>query len=148
MDIGRGRASRVEGDGKYSWLLKNGDGLGATSHRWPPPPVKNPPITLRSAFHILVLHPWVQPTADGVVPYLLKTICMWVVPCSSNSCCSRVNWGLPWWRSGWDSTLPMPGAWVQSLVRELDPTCMLQLRVLMPQLGSPHVSTKEPASHN
>ena len=31
--------------------------------------------------------------------------------------------GLPWWSSGWDSTLPMQGAQVQSLIMELDPTC-------------------------
>ena len=28
---------------------------------------------------------------------------------------------LPWWSSGYDSMLPMWGAWVESLVRELDP---------------------------
>ena len=28
---------------------------------------------------------------------------------------------LPWWSSGWDSVLPMQGAWVWSLVRELNP---------------------------
>ena len=27
--------------------------------------------------------------------------------------------GLPWWSSGYDSTLPMQGAWVRSLVGEL-----------------------------
>ena len=31
--------------------------------------------------------------------------------------------GLPWWFSGEDSTFPMQGAWVQPLVRELNPTC-------------------------
>ena len=31
--------------------------------------------------------------------------------------------GLPWWSSGWDSLLPMQGAWVWSLVEELDPAC-------------------------
>ena len=30
--------------------------------------------------------------------------------------------GIPWWSSGWESALPMQGARVQSLVRELDPT--------------------------
>ena len=35
---------------------------------------------------------------------------------------------------------PDAGAWVPSLVRELDPTCMPQLRV--------HAITKEPACHN
>ena len=30
---------------------------------------------------------------------------------------------LPWWSSGWDSTLLMCRARVRSLVRELDPTC-------------------------
>ena len=34
------------------------------------------------------------------------------------------------------TVLPRQGARVQSLVRELDPTCMLQLRVHMPQLRS------------
>ena len=29
--------------------------------------------------------------------------------------------GTPWWSSGYDSTLPVQGAWVGSLVRELDP---------------------------
>ena len=50
--------------------------------------------------------------------------------------------GLPWWHSGSDSKLSMQGAWVQSLVRELDPTCMPQLRVRMPQLKSPRAATK------
>ena len=31
--------------------------------------------------------------------------------------------GLPWWSNGWDPLLPKQGAWVQSLVRGLDPTC-------------------------
>ena len=55
--------------------------------------------------------------------------------------------GLPWWCSGWDSVLPMQGAGTQSLVRELDPTCMPQLRVRMPQL-SLRAATKEPTCHN
>ena len=33
------------------------------------------------------------------------------------------TWGLPWWRSGYDSVLPMQGARVRSLVQELGPTC-------------------------
>ena len=37
--------------------------------------------------------------------------------------------GLPWWSSGLDSTLPIQGAWVQSLV----PGCT-KLRVPMLQL--------------
>ena len=36
------------------------------------------------------------------------------------------EWGLLWWPSGRDSMLPMQGAWVRSLVREL--------RSHMPQL--------------
>ena len=34
------------------------------------------------------------------------------------------NWGkgLPWWSSGYDSVPPVQGVWVQSLVKELDPT--------------------------
>ena len=36
------------------------------------------------------------------------------------------NQGLPWWSSGWDSVLPMQGAWVRSLVRELRSTCPSQ----------------------
>ena len=31
-------------------------------------------------------------------------------------------------------TLPMQDAWIQSLVRELDPTCCQVIRVHMPQL--------------
>ena len=42
----------------------------------------------------------------------------------------------------------MQGTRVPSLVRELDPTCMLQLRVHMPQLRSPPAATKEHMSHN
>ena len=38
--------------------------------------------------------------------------------------------------------VPNEGAWVRSLVGELDPACMPQLRVHMPQLRSPHVATK------
>ena len=30
---------------------------------------------------------------------------------------------LPWWSSGEASELPRQGAWVQSLVKELDPIC-------------------------
>ena len=30
---------------------------------------------------------------------------------------------LPWWSSNKDSAHPMQGTWVQSLVKELDPTC-------------------------
>ena len=52
------------------------------------------------------------------------------------------NWGtspvVQWLRL----RLPMQGAWVQSLVREWDPTCMPQLRVRMPQLRSPCAATK------
>ena len=55
---------------------------------------------------------------------------------------------LLWWCSGWDSALPMQGAQLRSLVRELDPTCMLQLRVCMPQLRSPGAATKEPVCRN
>ena len=32
---------------------------------------------------------------------------------------------LPWWSNGYDSMLPMQGTQVQSLVRELDPTCCM-----------------------
>ena len=45
-----------------------------------------------------------------------------------------------------DSTLPMQGAQVWSLVRELHRTCMLQLRVHMPQLRSPPAATKTPSN--
>ena len=38
-------------------------------------------------------------------------------------------------RAGWGR-----GAWVRSLVGELDPTCMLQLRVHVPQLSIPHAA--------
>ena len=47
------------------------------------------------------------------------------------------------------------GAGVQSLVKELDPTCMpqlrvhmWQLRVHMPQLRNPHAATKKSTYHN
>ena len=56
--------------------------------------------------------------------------------------------GLPWWHSDQDPTLPMQGAQVQSMVRELDPTSMLQLRVCMPQLRSTRAATKELAGRN
>ena len=46
------------------------------------------------------------------------------------------SWGLPWGSSGWDSVLPMQGARVRSLVGELDPACMPQLRSCVPQLKS------------
>ena len=36
------------------------------------------------------------------------------------------NEGLPWWSSGQDSKLPVQGAQVWSLVRELDPACCYQ----------------------
>ena len=32
---------------------------------------------------------------------------------------SRSALGIPWWSSGWDSVLPLQGAWVQSVIREL-----------------------------
>ena len=51
--------------------------------------------------------------------------------------------GLPWWSSGQDSALPMQGARVRSLVGELDPACMPQLRVRMLQLKSPRAATKK-----
>ena len=37
---------------------------------------------------------------------------------------TTITWvgGLPWGSSGSDSVLPVQGAWVQPLVRELDPT--------------------------
>ena len=38
-----------------------------------------------------------------------------------NSNFKRGLGGLPWWSSGQDSKLPVPGAQVPSLVRELDP---------------------------
>jgi len=43
--------------------------------------------------------------------------------------------GLPWWSSSWVSVLPMQEAWVRSLIRELDPTCYIQLKIL-------HATTK------
>ena len=43
--------------------------------------------------------------------------------------------GLPWWPSVWDSELPMQGTQVQSLVRELDPTCcMVQPKYIFKKL--------------
>ena len=47
--------------------------------------------------------------------------------------------GLFWWSSGQDSALPVRGAQVQSLVRELDPTCPIKdqrSRVLQLRHGS------------
>ena len=45
-----------------------------------------------------------------------------------DSCCfvsllkqKQPSGGLPWWASGWDSELPIQGAQVPSLIRELDP---------------------------
>ena len=35
----------------------------------------------------------------------------------------KSNRGLSWWSNGQDSTLPIQGAWLQSLTRELDATC-------------------------
>ena len=35
----------------------------------------------------------------------------------------KILWGLPCWSSGWNSELPVQGAWVRSLVREPDLTC-------------------------
>ena len=46
------------------------------------------------------------------------------------------------------TALPLQGPQVRSLVRELDPTYMPQIRVRMPQLRSPRTATKEPASYN
>ena len=37
-------------------------------------------------------------------------------------CRSLCNLGLPWWFSGYDLALPTQGAWVQSLVKELERT--------------------------
>ena len=34
--------------------------------------------------------------------------------------------GLPWWSSGYDSVLTVQGAQVQSLLREVDPTCTIK----------------------
>ena len=47
--------------------------------------------------------------------------------------------GLPWWSSGQDFMLPMQGAQVQLLVRELDPHVTSK---------SLHASTKDPKCHN
>ena len=47
-------------------------------------------------------------------PFLLITL--------GENLCRKGNEGLPWWSSGHDSMVPLQRAWVQSLVRELDPT--------------------------
>ena len=47
--------------------------------------------------------------------------------------------GLPWWSSGYDSVLPMQGAWVLFLVWELEPTCATECL---------HVATKDPSCGN
>ena len=39
------------------------------------------------------------------------------------------------------TAFPMQGAWVQSLVRELDPTCQ---KSCMPQLGAAKLKTQKP----
>ena len=48
------------------------------------------------------------------------------------------NWrlGLPWWFSGQDSTLPIQGAQARSVVGELNPTCMPQLKKKKKKPGS------------
>ena len=50
--------------------------------------------------------------------------------------------GLPWWSSGWDSTLPKKGAQVQSLVWELDPTCRNK------RISHPAMKIKDPVQPN
>ena len=42
----------------------------------------------------------------------------------------------------------MQGARVRSLVKELDPTCVKQLRIHVLQLGSPLAATKEHTYRN
>ena len=61
-------------------------------------------------------------------------------------------WDFP---GGPDSELPMQGAQVRSLVRELDPSYMLQLRSLhattkksMPQLKDPACRNEDPSCGN
>ena len=44
----------------------------------------------------------------------------------------KVTWGLCWWSSGWDSTLPVQGGPVWSLVRELAEKAMAPTPVLLP----------------
>lgn len=45
--------------------------------------------------------------------------------------------GLPWWSGGWDSTLPMQGACIPSLVKELNPTyCCAQFVSYASELSS------------
>ena len=62
---------------------------------------------------------------------------------------NRHQSGLPWWSSGQDSTLPMQGSQVLSLVRELEPTGshMPQLRVLMSQLKPAQLSPHQKKRH-
>ena len=43
--------------------------------------------------------------------------------------------GLPWWSSASDSTVPAGGAWVGSLVRELDPTAPAATKTRHSQRG-------------
>ena len=43
---------------------------------------------------------------------------------------------------------PVQGLRVHSLVKELDPTCMPQLRVHMPQLKDPTCCSEDPVCHN
>ena len=86
-----------------------------------------------------------------------------VVLCDGNrrkripSLSSKAEWrSLPWGSRGYDSMLRMQGAQVQSLVRELDPTCcnyrscILQLRVytLQRRLKVLRAATKTWCSQN
>ena len=69
-------------------------------------------------------------------------IALWPHGCRREAECSsrhepgedRTGKGLPWWSRDYDPVLPMHRAQVQSLVRELDPTCrnfcMRQLKIL------------------
>ena len=70
--------------------------------------------------------------------------CVYVCVCVCVLLCVRFKdnfRGLPWWCSGLNSSLPVQRPQVRSLVRELDPTCM-------PQVRRPRATTKEPGSHN
>ena len=63
---------------------------------------------------------------------LWGVIRVWGVFCLCVFLPNRAGLGLPWCSSGWDPELPMQRTQVQSLIRELDPTCC-NCRSCMPQ---------------
>ena len=87
-----------------SYVLKNGFRWLQTRETWY--------LTANSVSGSSVSH---QRTLQGQLQNLKRSILAMLNKCQL--------WGLPWWFSGQDCTLPMQGVWVQSLVRELASTC-------------------------